>query len=179
MTFKSPSKYIFLSVVIQDSCARVLLFRGANKEIKNYNSQTAFQVGLVSKNHCMLLCVLSYPYLTLHLWHVKLKGLNHFFPQPNAATLNMFIAIKYLSSIMAPTPAGLPFWFVSEVNLSGWWSPCEIDTVTDFLCRSKLICLYTTQAGVQWPEHCTHTDFTHPPQQRTKGLKHLLGQWVR
>ncbi|KAL2093350.1 hypothetical protein ACEWY4_010662 [Coilia grayii] len=28
----------------QDSCARVLLFRGANKEIKNYNSQTAFQV---------------------------------------------------------------------------------------------------------------------------------------
>uniref|UniRef100_A0A8D0CMD0 SH3 and multiple ankyrin repeat domains 3 n=1 Tax=Scleropages formosus TaxID=113540 RepID=A0A8D0CMD0_SCLFO len=28
----------------QDSCARVLLFRGANKEIKNYNNQTAFQV---------------------------------------------------------------------------------------------------------------------------------------
>ncbi|MGH0159221.1 UNVERIFIED_CONTAM: hypothetical protein FKN15_037085 [Acipenser sinensis] len=27
----------------QDSCARVLLFRGANKEIKNYNSQTPFQ----------------------------------------------------------------------------------------------------------------------------------------
>ncbi|TKS90440.1 SH3 and multiple ankyrin repeat domains protein 3 [Collichthys lucidus] len=27
-----------------DSCARVLLFRGANKDIKNYNNQTAFQV---------------------------------------------------------------------------------------------------------------------------------------
>lgn len=36
-----------LLAVIQDSCARVLLFRGANKEIKNYNSQTAFQVGSV------------------------------------------------------------------------------------------------------------------------------------
>lgn len=33
-----------LLAVVQDSCARVLLFRGANKEIKNYNSQTAFQV---------------------------------------------------------------------------------------------------------------------------------------
>uniref|UniRef100_W5MD73 SH3 and multiple ankyrin repeat domains 2b n=1 Tax=Lepisosteus oculatus TaxID=7918 RepID=W5MD73_LEPOC len=28
----------------QDNCARVLLVRGANKEIKNYNSQTPFQV---------------------------------------------------------------------------------------------------------------------------------------
>ena len=28
----------------QDSCARVLLFRGAHKDIKNYNNQTAFQV---------------------------------------------------------------------------------------------------------------------------------------
>jgi len=28
----------------QESCARVLLFRGASKEIRNYNSQTAFQV---------------------------------------------------------------------------------------------------------------------------------------
>ncbi|TKS90426.1 SH3 and multiple ankyrin repeat domains protein 2 [Collichthys lucidus] len=28
----------------QDSCARVLLFRGANKDIKNYNNQTAFQM---------------------------------------------------------------------------------------------------------------------------------------
>ncbi|KAL6039226.1 hypothetical protein STEG23_027062, partial [Scotinomys teguina] len=27
----------------QDSCARVLLFRGGNKELKNYNSQTPFQ----------------------------------------------------------------------------------------------------------------------------------------
>lgn len=28
----------------QESCARVLLFRGASKEVRNYNSQTAFQV---------------------------------------------------------------------------------------------------------------------------------------
>lgn len=31
-------------LLLQDSCARVLLFRGANKDIKNYNNQTAFQV---------------------------------------------------------------------------------------------------------------------------------------
>ncbi|MGH0127612.1 UNVERIFIED_CONTAM: hypothetical protein FKN15_035252 [Acipenser sinensis] len=34
----------------QDSCARVLLFRGARKEIKNYNSQTAFQVAIIAGN---------------------------------------------------------------------------------------------------------------------------------
>ncbi|XP_072322858.1 SH3 and multiple ankyrin repeat domains protein 2-like isoform X2 [Scyliorhinus torazame] len=34
----------------QDSCARVLLFRGANKEIKNYNSQTPFQVAIIAGN---------------------------------------------------------------------------------------------------------------------------------
>lgn len=39
-----------LFCIIQESCARVLLFRGANKEIKNYNSQTAFQVCLTLKN---------------------------------------------------------------------------------------------------------------------------------
>ncbi|KAF1386609.1 hypothetical protein PFLUV_G00096630 [Perca fluviatilis] len=33
-----------------DSCARVILFRGANKEIKNYNSQTAFQVAIIAGN---------------------------------------------------------------------------------------------------------------------------------
>lgn len=42
--FSHLAKYLFC--VIQESCARVLLFRGANKEIKNYNSQTAFQVRL-------------------------------------------------------------------------------------------------------------------------------------
>ncbi|XP_068116706.1 SH3 and multiple ankyrin repeat domains protein 2 isoform X4 [Hyperolius riggenbachi] len=34
----------------QDSCTRVLLFRGANKEIKNYNSQTPFQVAIIAGN---------------------------------------------------------------------------------------------------------------------------------
>lgn len=46
--------------VTQDSCARVLLFRGANKEIKNYNSQTAFQVCEMSIICCMLVCTLQY-----------------------------------------------------------------------------------------------------------------------
>ncbi|MBN3311484.1 SHAN2 protein, partial [Atractosteus spatula] len=34
----------------QDNCARVLLVRGANKEIKNYNSQTPFQVAIIAGN---------------------------------------------------------------------------------------------------------------------------------
>ncbi|XP_009998623.1 PREDICTED: SH3 and multiple ankyrin repeat domains protein 3, partial [Chaetura pelagica] len=34
----------------QESCARVLLFRGASKEIRNYNSQTAFQVAIIAGN---------------------------------------------------------------------------------------------------------------------------------
>ncbi|KAM7164430.1 SH3 and multiple ankyrin repeat domains protein 2 isoform 2-T9 [Macrochelys suwanniensis] len=34
----------------QDSCARVLLFRGANKELKNYNSQSSFQVAIIAGN---------------------------------------------------------------------------------------------------------------------------------
>ncbi|CAL8324399.1 unnamed protein product [Lota lota] len=34
----------------QDSCARVLLFRGAHKDIKNYNNQTAFQVAIIAGN---------------------------------------------------------------------------------------------------------------------------------
>ncbi|XP_018115686.1 SH3 and multiple ankyrin repeat domains protein 2-like isoform X4 [Xenopus laevis] len=34
----------------QDSCARVLLFRGTNKEIKNYNSQSPFQVAIIAGN---------------------------------------------------------------------------------------------------------------------------------
>ncbi|XP_053576529.1 SH3 and multiple ankyrin repeat domains protein 2 isoform X2 [Bombina bombina] len=34
----------------QDSCARVLLFRGANKEIKNFNSQSPFQVAIIAGN---------------------------------------------------------------------------------------------------------------------------------
>ncbi|XP_028305973.1 LOW QUALITY PROTEIN: SH3 and multiple ankyrin repeat domains protein 3 [Gouania willdenowi] len=34
----------------QDGCARVLLFRGANKDVKNYNNQTAFQVAIIAGN---------------------------------------------------------------------------------------------------------------------------------
>ncbi|XP_053141962.1 SH3 and multiple ankyrin repeat domains protein 2 isoform X2 [Hemicordylus capensis] len=34
----------------QDSCTRVLLLRGANKELKNYNSQSPFQVAIIAGN---------------------------------------------------------------------------------------------------------------------------------
>ncbi|XP_054998994.1 SH3 and multiple ankyrin repeat domains protein 2 isoform X4 [Sorex araneus] len=34
----------------QDSCAKVLLFRGGDKELKNYNSQTPFQVAIIAGN---------------------------------------------------------------------------------------------------------------------------------
>nr|XP_005991039.1 PREDICTED: SH3 and multiple ankyrin repeat domains protein 1 [Latimeria chalumnae] len=34
----------------KESCARVLLFRGANKEVKNNNRQTPFQVAIISGN---------------------------------------------------------------------------------------------------------------------------------
>uniref|UniRef100_A0AAZ3Q2G4 SH3 and multiple ankyrin repeat domains protein 3 n=1 Tax=Oncorhynchus tshawytscha TaxID=74940 RepID=A0AAZ3Q2G4_ONCTS len=34
----------------QDNCARVLLVRGANKEVKNYNSQSPFQVAIIAGN---------------------------------------------------------------------------------------------------------------------------------
>ncbi|XP_032417055.1 SH3 and multiple ankyrin repeat domains protein 2 isoform X3 [Xiphophorus hellerii] len=34
----------------QDTCARVLLVRGADKEVKNYNSQTPFQVAIIAGN---------------------------------------------------------------------------------------------------------------------------------
>ncbi|XP_049339267.1 SH3 and multiple ankyrin repeat domains protein 2 [Astyanax mexicanus] len=34
----------------QDNCARVLLIRGADKEVKNYNSQSPFQVAIIAGN---------------------------------------------------------------------------------------------------------------------------------
>ncbi|KAM6980497.1 SH3 and multiple ankyrin repeat domains protein 2-like [Aplochiton taeniatus] len=34
----------------QDNCARVLLVRGANKELKNFNSQSPFQVAIIAGN---------------------------------------------------------------------------------------------------------------------------------
>ncbi|KAL4696991.1 hypothetical protein H8959_002689 [Pygathrix nigripes] len=39
----------------QDSCARVLLFRGGNKELKNYNSQTPFQCKAAALSQCACL----------------------------------------------------------------------------------------------------------------------------
>ena len=38
-------------VVLQESCARVLLFRGADRTVLNYASQDAFQVAVISNNH--------------------------------------------------------------------------------------------------------------------------------
>lgn len=40
--------FLFL---LQDNCARVLLVRGANKEVKNYNSQSPFQVETLVSTH--------------------------------------------------------------------------------------------------------------------------------
>lgn len=40
----SPRPSVIVAASPQESCARVLLFRGANKDVRNYNSQTAFQV---------------------------------------------------------------------------------------------------------------------------------------
>uniref|UniRef100_A0A4W5QV26 Uncharacterized protein n=1 Tax=Hucho hucho TaxID=62062 RepID=A0A4W5QV26_9TELE len=34
----------------REHCARVLLVRGANKEVKNYRSQTPFQVAIIAGN---------------------------------------------------------------------------------------------------------------------------------
>lgn len=42
LPFLLPS--VIVAASQQESCARVLLFRGANKDVRNYNSQTAFQV---------------------------------------------------------------------------------------------------------------------------------------
>ena len=36
--------------IFQESCLRVLLFRGANKDIQNYQNQSAFQVAVISGN---------------------------------------------------------------------------------------------------------------------------------
>ncbi|XP_009328151.1 PREDICTED: SH3 and multiple ankyrin repeat domains protein 3-like [Pygoscelis adeliae] len=41
---------LFYGADMTESCARVLLFRGASKEIRNYNSQTAFQVAIIAGN---------------------------------------------------------------------------------------------------------------------------------
>ncbi|CAJ0930495.1 unnamed protein product [Ranitomeya imitator] len=38
------------SLSVTESCARVLLFRGASKEIRNFNNQTAFQVAIIAGN---------------------------------------------------------------------------------------------------------------------------------
>lgn len=44
---------------LQDSCARVLLFRDGNKELKNFNSQTPFQVKRVLDELCDVTAWLS------------------------------------------------------------------------------------------------------------------------
>ncbi|KAG9489741.1 hypothetical protein GDO78_005597 [Eleutherodactylus coqui] len=41
----------------QESCARVLLFRGASKEIRNFNNQTAFQTPSYTKRRRVVSCV--------------------------------------------------------------------------------------------------------------------------
>jgi SH3/ankyrin repeat-containing protein len=36
--------------VLQDACARVLLFRGADRSILNFSNQTSYQVAVISNN---------------------------------------------------------------------------------------------------------------------------------
>ncbi|XP_068050346.1 SH3 and multiple ankyrin repeat domains protein 2 isoform X1 [Anomalospiza imberbis] len=66
----------------QESCARVLLFRGANKEIKNYNSQSPFQVAIIAgnfelaeyiKNHREADIGSSFPYPSRSPWNPLLS----------------------------------------------------------------------------------------------------------
>nr|XP_026652033.1 SH3 and multiple ankyrin repeat domains protein 2 isoform X3 [Zonotrichia albicollis] len=66
----------------QESCARVLLFRGANKEIKNYNSQSPFQVAIIAgnfelaeyiKNHREADIGPSFPYPSRSPWNSLLS----------------------------------------------------------------------------------------------------------
>lgn len=111
---KFQAKHINLSVVIQDSCARVLLFRGANKEIKNYNSQTAFQVCMASIPHCVLVCVL--PYLSC----LTRQSL-------------ILLWIHWLVINTLGANSSRPLWLMSELHIFSLWN---------WHCRLKVICLF-------------------------------------
>jgi len=39
---------VFVSCTLQEDCARILLFRGADRSIKNYANQTAAEVAIIA-----------------------------------------------------------------------------------------------------------------------------------
>lgn len=43
--------------VLQEECARVLLFRGANKDVLNYANQDAFDLAIISGNTQLALMI--------------------------------------------------------------------------------------------------------------------------
>ena len=48
--YNSPLKFPFPLSLSQESCARVLLFRGADKTVQNFANQDAFQVAVIAGN---------------------------------------------------------------------------------------------------------------------------------
>ncbi|XP_054027712.1 SH3 and multiple ankyrin repeat domains protein 2 isoform X1 [Dryobates pubescens] len=69
----------------QESCARVLLFRGANKEMKNYNSQTPFQVAIIAGNFELA------EYIKNH----READIGSCFPYPSRSPWNLLLAVPF------------------------------------------------------------------------------------
>ncbi|XP_064921618.1 SH3 and multiple ankyrin repeat domains protein 2 isoform X1 [Columba livia] len=69
----------------QESCARVLLFRGANKEIKNYNSQSPFQVAIIAGNFELA------EYIKNH----READIGSCFPYPSRSPWNLFLSVPF------------------------------------------------------------------------------------
>ncbi|XP_076199890.1 SH3 and multiple ankyrin repeat domains protein 2 isoform X7 [Aptenodytes patagonicus] len=69
----------------QESCARVLLFRGANKEIKNYNSQSPFQVAIIAGNFELA------EYIKNH----READIGSCFPYPSRSPWNLLLAVPF------------------------------------------------------------------------------------
>ncbi|XP_065541269.1 SH3 and multiple ankyrin repeat domains protein 2 isoform X1 [Lathamus discolor] len=69
----------------QESCARVLLFRGADKEIKNYNSQSPFQVAIIAGNFELA------EYIKNH----READIGSCFPYPSRSPWNPFLSVPF------------------------------------------------------------------------------------
>ncbi|XP_029894435.1 SH3 and multiple ankyrin repeat domains protein 2 isoform X1 [Aquila chrysaetos chrysaetos] len=69
----------------QESCARVLLFRGANKEIKNYNSQSPFQVAIIAGNFELA------EYIKNH----READIGSCFPYPSRSPWNLLLSVPF------------------------------------------------------------------------------------
>ena len=60
---------------LQEQCARVLLFRGANKSIQNYNNQTAHQVAIIAGNMAMAEIIKGHDEKDIGKWVLTLYAL--------------------------------------------------------------------------------------------------------